>query len=135
MLHQRTWWADLLATSEAMTGPVRVIIFKGVTEEPSTEGQCSPVWPFSLDPEKYAYDRDDPIVATTGSSSLIDDADEAAELRSYWLDYRENPTCDPLGWFALGFISPENANVWYGLYVRDAVPLENDQGLIPIPFP
>ena len=141
VLHQRAWWVDLLATSEAMkmSDPVRVVIGKREGEEPGEETPCRPAWPFSLDPEPYAcpfVDNEPFGGAGAGGSSLIDDPVEAAELRSWWLDRRDSSTCDPLGsGFLVGFLSAKDPTVRYVFAVRDAVPLENDQGLIPIPFP
>ena len=125
----------LFGHCDTMEGPVRVLL--AVSEGVSPDS-CAPEWDFSLDPTPIAF----PVVDNegwdgdeAGSSSLVSDPKEADELRAWWLAELETPTsCDRLDDHGYGFKDPPR-NRSYALWMRDAVPFEDEHGLIPIPFP
>jgi hypothetical protein len=127
-----SWRERLLELSEDMTGPMRAILHKDYLDPTIAPdyGDCDLRWPFSFDPEHLAGEGDRSLLP----SFRIGDP-EAQELRDWWRGNLSTPNaCYPDnsgGDFYVGGERPAQ----YRLWMRDSLPLENDDGLIPLPSP
>jgi hypothetical protein len=128
-----TWRERLLALSEDVTGPVRVILHVDYLDPNVTPdyGECDLSWPFSFDPEPLAGEGD----RSRLPSFLIDDAARAQELRDWWRGNLLTPRpCYPENSGGTFFVDGDRP-AQYRLWMRDSVPLEDDKGLIALPTP
>lgn len=125
------WRKRLLALSEDITGPMRVMLVKQ-PNSPPPDGDCDLGWPFSFDPAPLGQER--PHRELT--SFLVEDP-LAQELRDWWRNNLEHPDhCYPENSGGSFYVQEEDGSLtYYGLSMRDYVPLENDDGLIPLPTP
>src|SRR5690606_477112 len=119
--------ARMCVVGAAPSGWMRVGVVKLVGDVEWQVEACVPLWPFALDPE-WVVNQGTPSV-------LVSDPTLTAELRGWWLAYRD----DPMGCTALSsgspfdFVSNTESKVLYKLALREALPIEDDTGSIVIP--
>lgn len=126
---------ELWAESEPYLGPVRVSV---IGWEDSLIDELGVNWPLELDPWSIAIDGsslDDP--PTAGTSVLVDDPEAVAQLRELRRQYREDdlPEGVPNSLAAYGhltFTSHDGQDL-FQLWMRDSLPIEAEDGLIPLP--
>lgn len=113
-------------------GPVRVSV---VGWSDSTIDELGMPWPMANDPWSLAIDGDNDPEHQAGDSVLIDDPLEAATLRDLRRRYREDDLLEgtPNALQAYGHLTFEEGTDLFQLWIRDALPLEDETGLIPLP--
>lgn len=130
----RTWNDKLRGMSEDVTGPMWALLVRGANPASPPEGDCDPSWPFTFDPSLIAQ------IATPETTEFVAhrlDDPEATELRQWWRHNIETPNpCVPNASRGT-FLIEEADGTWflYHLAMRDSIPLENPDGLIPLPAP
>lgn len=113
---------QLTETGTPYDGPMRVIA--GPVVDPlEVDGD----WPLSLDPESLAS----PFHYELGTSDLVDDPAEVAALRLVF----DGATPDDLDLGATLQIPDSAEAKTYHVVTRDSLPIEDDRGLVQIPFP
>lgn len=110
------WWA----LGEPSTGPMRVL----AVAIPAGENTVPPVpWTVDLDLAPLAVDYEQSFCR--GMSKLVDDPTTVAALREFRAQH-----ADALEDFTDFYVEVE-PGVMYELYLRDALPFEDEHGLIP----
>jgi hypothetical protein len=127
------WRERLLSSSEDITGPMRVILHKESLDAGyiPDSGDCDLTWPFSFDPEPLGQEGK----RSELKSFVIDDPAQSQELRDWW---RANLAMPNRCWAENSggsFYTHGEGSAVYRLWMRDWVPLENDEGRIAIPTP
>jgi len=131
---QRLWDEG---TELDLADPVRIDLRRVSGARPLTEEPCALEWPFDLDPAAVARDDvDDP----SSPSRLVTDRIFASEIRSLRDQYLAGSV--PEG--SCNLLLEDSSFLFYeaadpmtvlDLWMRDAVPLENADGRIPLPEP
>lgn len=119
----------LLAMSSPTDGPMWMLLTKGNDADPP-EGDCDLSWPFTFDPGPIAQENP----ADNELRPLLMVGPEAQELRAWWHNNIANPSrC--FEYISGGsFLEQEQDESWtyYRLTMRDSIPLENAEGLVPL---
>jgi hypothetical protein len=111
------WWE----TGEPSTGPIRIL----TTRMPDGDPIPNTIVPWTLDLDLASVAVDTEAMYCAGQSVLIDDPATAAALRAFRAEH-----ADGLEQFSDFFVEVE-PGVYYELYLRDALPFEREDGLIP----
>jgi hypothetical protein len=141
-------WDDLVDELYAQGEPVAAsdpLRVDGHYTELAPDGpmpECTFDWPFSFDPTTAGvspppYPKNEPAI--TRSHPVTDPA-VAAEIRAYWDDYTaayEPGEMCSIEWLSgrFLFIAPDDPQATISMWIRDAVPFENEDGLVPVPMP
>jgi hypothetical protein len=127
------WIDELWATGEPLTGPLRVSVIGWAD---STIDELGAPWPLPIDPWSIAISGDD-LPTAPGDAVLIDDEAQVATLRELRRQYREDDLPDDVinaleAYGHLTFLD-EGGQDLFQLWMRDALPIEDANGLIPLP--
>lgn len=90
----------------------------------------APAWPLSSNPADISVTEPDAYYLEAGDSLLArdSDAEELRKLRTSWL-------AGEFGYKDIGYIPIEGTSGdLYELRVRDSIPLEDDRGILLLPF-
>jgi hypothetical protein len=128
------WIDELWASGEDLAGPVRVSVIGWVD---STIDELGAPWPLPIDPWSIAIDGDVDPPPQAGDSVLIDDQAQALTLRDLRQQYREDQLPKDVinsleAYGHLTFLD-EGGQDLFQLWMRDALPIEDGSGLIPLP--
>lgn len=138
----RGWFESLWDAGEPMAAsePVAIELIAPVVESdlPVTETwTCAVPWPFALDPASISHDGQT-HVGPIASRPIVDPA-LAAELRALRdAQFADEPpdACNPLlisdSWV---FFLPSAPNLPLLMWIRDRLPLEAEDGGVPLPPP
>lgn len=123
----------LWENSEPYAGPLRISV---VGWADSVVDELGVPWPLERDPWSIAVDGDTEQ-GFEAPSILIDDPDEVAALRELRRQYRDDdlPLGIPNALHAYGHLSftSEDGQDLFQLWIRDALPLEDEDGAIALP--
>ncbi|MCX4244846.1 hypothetical protein OEB96_29745 [Paraliomyxa miuraensis] len=127
-------WIDALwEQGEPLDGAMRVSV---IGWSDSTVDELGATWPLTVDPWSLALDGDVDPAPQAGDSILVEGAD-AQTLRELRQQYRTDTQPDGLinSLTAYGHLTFNDATGQdlFQLWMRDALPLENPHGLIPLP--
>lgn len=136
----RALWAELgridalWAEGEPLDGPVRVSVIGWAD---STIDELGAPWPLPIDPWSIAIDGNVDPAPQAGTSVLIDDDAQAATLRELRRQHRDGELPDDVinaleAYGHLTFLD-EGSDDLFQLWMRDALPIEEANGLIPLP--
>ena len=107
--------------------------------EDSTIEELGAPWPLDVEPWSIAIDGDVDPVPEAGSSLLLDDPEHVAILKELREQYRTDmqPKGLPNALEAYGHLTFEDAGGQdlFQVWIRDALPIEEANGLIPLPSP
>lgn len=128
------WIDELWASGEPLAGPVRVSVIGWAD---STIDELGAPWPLPIDPWSIAYDGNVDLPLEAGDSVLIDDEAQAATLRELRRQYREDDLPEGVAnaleaYGHLTFLD-EGGQDLFQLWMRDSLPIEEANGLIPLP--
>lgn len=129
----QAWNTRLLAMSSDVTGPMWALFTKSLDVGPA-DTDCDLSWPFSFEPGPLAQAH---TASTDDLQPILIDVPEAQELRSWWRNNLESPNpCYPDNSGGSFYVQEEDQS-WtlYSLLMRDSMPLENAEGLLPLPHP
>lgn len=130
-------WIDTLWTAgQPLEGPLRVSVIGWAD---STLDELPVAWPLPTDPWTIALDGDVDPPPEAGATVLIDEASEVATLRELRRQYREDDLPDGIpnaltAYGHLTFVDDGGQDV-FQLWMRDALPIEDESGLIALPQP
>jgi hypothetical protein len=128
------WIDELWAEGEPYQGPLRISVIGWAD---ATLDELPAPWPLAVDPWSIAIDGDVDPAPQAGQTLLVDDPEQVATLRELRRQYRENDLPDgvPNSLTAYGHLTFEDAGGQdlFQLWMRDALPLEDATGLIPLP--
>jgi hypothetical protein len=119
---------DLYAKGTPVAGPVRFLL---MTEQGTWSSQVekrAAAWPLADDPASLALTYEAASRYVAGSSQMVSatDAEELRELRRVFFESGGGP-------FSGGFIPVVGSDgARYELFARDAIPLEDEQGLLHV---
>lgn len=128
-------WIDVLwAEGEPMQGPMRVSVIGWAD---SIIDELPVQWPLSAEPWSLAVDGDTDPAPEAGDTILIEDPVDVATLRELRAQYRDDELPDgvPNALTAYGHLTftDDGGQDVFQLWMRDALPIEDEQGLIPLP--
>lgn len=137
-------WSELYEQGEPVpaSDPLRV----DGHYEPLLRGDPMPMcfvdWPFSFEPTEAGvtpppYPEND---SWLGRSRAVTDPVIAEDIRIYWDEYAaayEPEEVCSLEWLggSLYFLAPDDPQSSIRMWIRDAVPFEDDDGHVPVPVP
>lgn len=130
-------WIDALwAEGEPLDGPLRISVVGWAN---ASLDELGVPWPLEADPWSLAVDGDTEPPPQAGQSILVDDPQQVALLRELRRQYREGdlPEGLPNALEAYGHLAFTDAGGQdlFQLWMRDALPIEDDAGLVPLPSP
>lgn len=133
---QMSWIDTLWSAGEPYTGPLRVSVIGWAD---ATLDELPVSWPLATDPWSIALDGNEDPPPEAGQTVLIADEADVATLRELRRQYREDdlPEGVPNALEAYGHLTftNEGGQDFFQLWMRDALPVEDGVGLIPLPQP
>ena len=137
----RQWWTALHRAGEPLDRSDRLRVDGRYLEvEDGGQFDCPVQWPFSFSPERAGISpppssHDDPL-----RSRAVTDPSMAADLRQYWAMLRagrgaDDPCSLERRDGAMYFSLPEHPGLLLEMWIRDAVPFEDDDGHVLVPEP
>jgi hypothetical protein len=130
------WIDELWAAGEPFSGPLRLSVIGWVD---STIDELGGPWPLAIDPWSIARDGNVDPPPEAGETVLLDDADDVATLRELRRQYREDDLPQDVinalqAYGHLTFLDAGGQDL-FQLWMRDSLPIEDENGLIDLPEP
>jgi hypothetical protein len=129
----KEWTDDLWQQGEPLLGALRVSV---VVVPGAAPGMPTAPWPLMIDPSAIAAEEEG---ASEYPTVRIDGGDDLATLRELRRQYREDdlPPGTPNNLYDHGYLLFHDAGGQdlFKLWIRDSLPLEDEDGHVPLPPP